>query len=135
MTTTRKPTRQQVAVAEMLSSVNEFTSAQDLHARLRASGNSVGLATVYRSLQSMAADGAIDVLRTDDGEAVYRNCGTSHHHHIVCRECGKAIEVEGPAVEKWADAIAAEYAFADVSHQFEIFGVCPECQKLKTASA
>lgn len=127
MATTRKPTRQQLAVAEMLDSVDEFTSAQDLHAKLRAAGNSVGLATVYRSLQNMAADGSIDVLRTDEGEAVYRSCGTDHHHHLVCRECGHTVEVEGPAVEKWAAAISAEHGFSDVTHQVEIFGVCADC--------
>lgn len=125
--TTRKPTRQQVAVSEMLSELDDFTSAQDLHAKLRSEGNSVGLATVYRALQSMANDGTIDVLRTDDGEAVYRRCSDSHHHHIVCRVCGKTVEVEGPAVEKWADAVSAAHGFVDVAHQVEIFGTCAEC--------
>jgi Fur family ferric uptake transcriptional regulator len=41
--------------------------------------------------------------------------------------CGKAVEVEGPAVEKWADAIAAEHGFVDVAHTMEIFGTCADC--------
>ena len=83
---------------------DDFTSAQDLHARLRERGQTVGLATVYRTLQSMADAGEVDVLRTDDGEAVYRACShRHHHHHLVCRACGRTVEVEGPAVERWAD--------------------------------
>ncbi|MGC1209054.1 MAG: transcriptional repressor, partial [Ornithinimicrobium sp.] len=82
-TTTRKPTRQQAAVARELTSSRDFTSAQDLHARMRAGGSSVGLATVYRTLTTLAAEGEVDVLRTDEGESVYRACSSGHHHHLV----------------------------------------------------
>lgn len=125
----RRQTRQQAAVANALDERGDFTSAQDLHATLRSEGTSVGLATVYRALQAMAADGEVDVLRTDDGEAVYRRCSSGHHHHLVCRECGRTVEVEGPAVERWANRVSAEHGFTDVTHQMEIFGVCAQCPK------
>ncbi len=67
------------------------------------------------------------MLRTDDGEAVYRRCSRSHHHHLVCRRCGRTVEVEGPAVERWAEKVADEHGYTDVSHQVEIFGTCPAC--------
>ncbi|MDQ2756275.1 MAG: transcriptional repressor [Actinomycetota bacterium] len=125
--TTRRPTRQQALVAEALRGGGEFTSAQDLHARLRADGHTIGLATVYRTLQGLATDGDVDVLRTGDGEAVYRSCSTGHHHHLVCRRCGRTVEVEGPAVERWAEAVSAEHGFRDVEHTFEIIGICATC--------
>ncbi|PRY63723.1 Fur family zinc uptake regulator [Knoellia remsis] len=125
MTTTRRPTRQRAALAELLSQTPEFLSAQDVHARLGDRGDAVGLATVYRNLQAMAADGEVDVLRTDDGEAVYRACATeTHHHHLVCRECGRTVEVEGPAVERWAEEVARANGFTDVTHTIELFGTC-----------
>ena len=123
----RRPTRQRAAVQTLLSDTDDFTSAQDLHARLRGTGQTVGLATVYRTLQAMAADGEVDMLRTDDGEAVYRRCSTGHHHHLVCRACGRTVEVEGPAVERWADAVSAEHGFVDVRHTLEIVGTCADC--------
>ncbi|HEX8973662.1 transcriptional repressor [Oryzihumus sp.] len=123
----RRPTRQRAAVEALLLEADEFSSAQELHARLRAAGDSVGLATVYRTLQAMAADGEVDMLRTDDGEAVYRRCSTGHHHHLVCRSCGATVEVEGPAVERWAAQVSAEHGFTDVSHTLEIFGTCTDC--------
>ncbi len=80
---------------------------------------------MYRNLQAMAADGEVDVLRTDDGEAAYRACSTGqHHHHLVCRECGRTVEVAGPAVERWAEGVAAEHGFSQVTHTVEVFGVC-----------
>lgn len=123
----RRPTRQRAAVASVLAETDEFRSAQELHAILRGSGDKVGLATVYRNLQAMAADGEIDMLRTDDGEAVYRACSTGHHHHLVCRVCGRTVEVEGPTVEAWANKVSAEHGFTDVHHTLEIFGTCGAC--------
>lgn len=130
---TRKPTRQQAAVSAKLDELDDFTSAQELHAQLRASGETVGLATVYRTLQNLAGDGTVDVLRTDDGEAIYRSCATSkHHHHLVCRNCGHTVEVEGPTVEQWADSVAAHHGFTEATHQIEIFGLCAQCSTRKT---
>ena len=126
--TRRKPTRQQEAVGAALRQTQEFSSAQELHARLREGGDKVGLATVYRTLTGMVETGEVDVLRTDDGEAVYRMCSTGHHHHLVCRHCGAAVEIEGPAaVERWTDEVAARHRFSDVSHTLEIFGTCAAC--------
>lgn len=123
-----RATRQRAAVSAALSEVEEFRSAQELHDMLKHRGDSVGLTTVYRTLQSLADAGEVDVLRTDEGESVYRRCSTDdHHHHLVCRHCGSAVEVEGPAVERWADSIAAEHGFVDVAHTVEIFGTCGEC--------
>lgn len=125
----RRPTRQQAAVAAALQDVPDFSSAQELHARLREAGDTVGLATVYRTLTGMAEAGQVDVLRTDEGEAVYRMCSTGHHHHLVCRDCGGTVEIEGPAVERWADQVAAAHGYTDVSHTLEIFGTCAACAR------
>ncbi|MFI9200467.1 Fur family transcriptional regulator [Streptomyces sp. NPDC053048] len=129
-----RSTKQRAAVAAALDEVDEFRSAQELHDMLRHRGASVGLTTVYRTLQSLADAGEVDVLRTSEGEAVYRRCSSGHHHHLVCRVCGKAVEVEGPAVEKWADSIAEEHGFVDVAHTIEIFGTCGDCASARSKS-
>lgn len=122
-----RSTRQRTAVTALLDDIEEFRSAQDLHDELRRRGQGIGLTTVYRTLQSLADAGKVDVLRTDTGESVYRQCSRGHHHHLVCRQCGHTVEVEGPTVEAWAAAIASEYGFADISHTMEIFGTCRTC--------
>jgi Fur family transcriptional regulator, ferric uptake regulator len=122
-----RPTRQRRAVATALQSFEDFRSAQDIHDLLRTNGDNVGLSTVYRTLQALADRGDVDVLRAEDGEALYRRCSATHHHHLVCRSCGRTVEVEGPTVESWADAVAGDHGFTDVSHTLEIFGTCPTC--------
>ncbi|WP_369053865.1 Fur family transcriptional regulator [Kineococcus terrestris] len=123
----RRSTKQRSAVSALLDEAEGFLSAQDLHARLRERGDGVGLATVYRALQALVEDGSVDVLRTDEGESVYRRCSTGHHHHLVCRRCGRTVEVEGPTVETWARRVGAEHGFTQVEHVVEVFGVCAQC--------
>jgi Fur family ferric uptake transcriptional regulator len=122
-----RATRQRAAISALLENVDEFRSAQELHDELRRRGENIGLTTVYRTLQTMATSGAVDTLRTDTGESVYRRCSEHHHHHLVCRTCGATVEVEGAAAEKWAAEVAKEHGFSDVSHTIEIFGVCGDC--------
>ena len=122
-----RPTRQRKAVVEALASFADFRSAQEIHDLLGRRGETVGLATVYRTLQRLAEAGEVDLLRTEDGEAIYRRCSDTHHHHLVCRSCGATVEVEGPAVERWTRTIAAEHGYDEVSHTLEIFGTCRDC--------
>lgn len=129
-----RTTRQRTAVADVLGRVDGFRSAQELHDLLRQDGASVGLTTVYRHLQALADAGQIDRLRTDGGEAVYRRCPTeSHHHHLVCRSCGRSVEVEGAEVEAWATSIAATHGFTEISHTVEVFGTCASCAQAQLA--
>ncbi len=127
MTPIVRATRQRAAISALLENIADFRSAQELHDELRKRGEGIGLTTVYRTLQSMAAAGQVDTLRTDTGESVYRLCSQHHHHHLVCRICGSTVEVDGGAAEAWADETAATHGFTDVSHTFEIFGVCGGC--------
>ena len=70
-----------------------------------------------------------DVLRTAEGEAIYRRCEAQHHHHhLVCRVCGTTVEVQAEPVERWASKIAAEHGFSDIHHTVEVFGVCADCR-------
>jgi Fur family ferric uptake transcriptional regulator len=124
----QRQTKQRTAIAEILAEVDDFRSAQQLHDDLRHRGVSVGLTTVYRCLQSLTAAGEIDFLVNDEGETVYRKCSGEHHHHLVCRSCGATVEIAGPTVERWADSVAAEHGYADVSHTMELFGLCPKCR-------
>jgi Fur family ferric uptake transcriptional regulator len=122
-----RSTRQRAAITALLESLDDFRSAQEIHDELRRRGEGIGLTTVYRTLQSLSAAGAVDTLRTDTGESVYRRCSTQHHHHLVCRNCGFTVEVQGGQAEAWAAEVAAAHGFSEASHTIEIFGTCATC--------
>jgi Fur family transcriptional regulator, ferric uptake regulator len=127
-------TRQGQAVLSAVDGSENFQSAQDIHAQLRAAGETVGLTTVYRHLALLTEDGQLDALQTADGELVYRRCYSSqHHHHVVCRKCRRGIEVELPDLEQWAEATAHALGYTDISHTVEIFGLCSTCRLAKEA--
>jgi Fur family ferric uptake transcriptional regulator len=125
-----RATRQRGAITALLDTVEEFRSAQELHDELRRRGANIGLTTVYRTLQALAAADLVDMVRTDTGESVYRRCAAPHHHHhLVCRDCGSAVELSGREVEAWAAEVAAAHGFSEVSHTIELFGTCADCRK------
>lgn len=121
----RRNTWQREAVREALGTSEGFVSAQALHAHLRDTG--IGLATVYRALADLAADGSADSLQ-QEGESLYRACtpGT-HHHHLICRICGTTVEIEADEVETWAQHVAATHGFTEAQHVVDVFGRCAAC--------
>jgi Fur family ferric uptake transcriptional regulator len=124
----RRNTRQKDAVRHALGEAIGFVSAQQLHLVLKNHGSTIGLATVYRALADLAEAGEADSLQSRDGELLYRACTTSHHHHLICRACGKTLEIEADRVEKWADEVATAHGFTQPTHTIDIFGTCSACQ-------
>jgi Fur family ferric uptake transcriptional regulator len=123
-----RSTRQAAAIESAMSGTEAFRSAQDVYSELRSRGESVGLTTVYRRLQAMAEAGSLDILQQPGGEVLYRLCSSDrHHHHLVCRVCGRTVEVEGPGVETWARKVADQHGFANLEHTLELFGTCLDC--------
>lgn len=130
-TETRQPrpklTRQRQLVWDHLDNAVEFRTAQQVHAELAADGESIGLATVYRGLQWLVEAGLVDMIRTADGEAAYRRCSPVHHHHLICRRCGRAVEISGEVLEHWSQQVAAEHGFHTPEHFVEVYGICGDC--------
>ncbi|HET7482993.1 MAG TPA: Fur family transcriptional regulator [Actinomycetota bacterium] len=123
-----RSTRQRAAVWNALERADGFLSAQEVFDAVRGTGERVGLATVYRRLQALVDGGDVDVLRGEDGEALYRACRTSeHHHHLICRNCGASVEIKSTAIERWAAESARKHGFTDVTHTAELYGRCRRC--------
>lgn len=127
----KRNTWQKDAVRHALGEAIGFVSAQQLHLVLRNHGSTIGLATVYRALADLADAGEADSIQGSGNaganELLYRACGTEHHHHLICRRCGKTLEIEADRVEKWADEVAKEHGFVSPSHTIDIFGTCSDC--------
>ena len=122
----RRNTWQKTAVLEQLSNTDEFVSAQELHQKISQSGKKLGLTTVYRALTEMVEQGMADSLSISDGEMRYRICTPEHHHHLICRVCGKTVEFDMPGFEELALQVAKAKGFTELSHEIELFGVCKD---------
>jgi Fur family ferric uptake transcriptional regulator len=123
-----RPTPQRARVlAELMSEPDDLT-AQDLHERLRARGERLGLATVYRTLNVLADQGVVDALSHRQGELCYRWCGDEHHHHLVCSSCHRVVELADCELDPWLDRVASQHGFVATAHRLEVAGLCGECR-------
>jgi Fur family ferric uptake transcriptional regulator len=120
-------TRNRTEILALLRQAGSFQTAQDVHGALRQRGLSIGLATVYRNLAALAHMGEVDAVVGASGETRYRSCSAEHHHHLVCRGCGRTVEVALDALESWCRTTAAAHGFHDVEHSLEIVGTCADC--------
>jgi Fur family ferric uptake transcriptional regulator len=125
----KRNTWQKTAVREELGRESSFISAQALHAQMVASGQKLGLTTVYRALTDLVEAGEADALTGGDGETRYRICGHEHHHHLICNKCGKTVEFELPGFEAASRQLAQSHGFSELSHSIELFGTCGDCPR------
>jgi Fur family transcriptional regulator, ferric uptake regulator len=120
-------TMQRRAILDAMASSPRFRTAQEVYSELRASGSRVGLTTVYRHLQQLAENGDIHALQLADRQTAYRLCGREAHYHLVCTECGQAVEIRGASLAEWVANEARTRGYSQVTHAVEIFGLCPTC--------
>ena len=115
------------SILSALEKLNTFASAQEVHAEIIKNKSSLGLTTVYRTLQKLTQANEIDFVRREDGEGAYKLCSGTHHHHLLCEKCGKSVEFFSSKFEKLLDSIADENGFEPLSHRAEIVGLCRQC--------
>ena len=107
---------------------DRHVSADDVYDRLRASGESIGLATVYRVLTQFEQAGLVIRHKFDGGSAVFELAAGEHHDHLVCVRCNRVTEFIDDIIEERQRNIAADNGFAMTDHSLVIYGVCTDCQ-------
>jgi len=103
-------------------------SAQEIHDQLRATGRSVGLASVYRAIELLANLKLVH--RVDvDGTACYEPADPSgdHHHHAICDRCGKLAVFEDPELERVLGLVGARLGYDVGDHDVVLRGACQDC--------
>ena len=120
-------TRQRLAILDALKGRDEALSAQEVYLRFRQQGESIGLSTVSRALESRSDAGLLDSFPRD-GEQAYRHCSPKHHHHLICTDCSKVRELEARMVEDWVDRVSEAYTFEVTGHRADIYGRCDSCR-------
>ena len=103
-------------------------SPAEVHERAKTHCPTVGLVTVYRTLELLADLGLVRRIHTDDGCHGYANASHGHHHHLVCRQCGAAVEFEGCDLSALFEQIGRATGYCVDEHLLELVGLCPSCQ-------
>jgi Fur family ferric uptake transcriptional regulator len=118
------------AVIGHLSAQRCCLSAQELFDQLRGDGRSVGLASVYRALDQLADVKLVHRVDLGDGVARFEPAhpGGEHHHHLVCRDCGKVETFDDPGLERALSRVAGSHGYALDGHDVVLHGACGDCR-------
>ncbi len=123
-------TAQRKAVLKTLTETDRecAQSVEDVHAKARLHLKGIGLTTIYRTLQILAAGGLVEEIYLGDGRVRYELADREgHHHHLICLLCGRVRRVK-PCVLAPAPEIAGAGGFRVTGHRLELVGYCPACQ-------
>ncbi|AFY99258.1 Fur family transcriptional regulator [Calothrix sp. PCC 6303] len=120
-------TRSQERILNLLKTLKQSTSAQDIYVELRNREQNMGLATVYRSLESLKLEGLVQVRTLANGEALY-SLAKQDKHHLTCLQCGTSIPVNQCPAQDLEIQLQAKHNFKIFYHTLEFFGLCAKCQ-------
>jgi len=123
-----KLTAQRLAVLEVLLSGEPHLTPAEVYERGKAIQPRLGLTTVYRTLDILAALGFLHPPRLSDDAAGYSTCVAGHHGHLVCSRCGLVIELKECYLADVTQAIMDKTDFRIDSHLLEFIGLCSDCR-------
>lgn len=107
----------------------EHTTAEELYDIVKKRDRTIGQATVYRVLKLLCEAGLAREVDFGDGVMRYEHqYGHQHHDHLVCRSCGRTVEVCDPVIEELQGRLAALHGFSLLDHEMYLYGLCEGCR-------
>ena len=126
-----KITPQRSAVIKAIAATHEHLTPAELHRKVRLDNPRIGLVTVYRTLDILAAAGLICELHSGESCRSYLlRRPPGHHHHLVCSDCGQVVDFASCDLSGLEQRLSEDTGFELESHLLEFLGRCPDCQKL-----
>lgn len=120
--------QRRLIVQALVDAVSPLTAAQ-VHQKIISKFPDISLDTVYRNLRLLAGMGAITQIRTAPHQSDLFEVGESHHHHLICLDCGEVFCVKDCPVARGEFPAAQKHDFQVVGHTFEVYGYCVNCRK------
>lgn len=127
-------TRSQERILTLLKALSRAVSAQEIYIELRNRSESMGLATVYRSLEALKLEGVVQVRTLANGESLYSTM-QEDKHHLTCLQCGMSIPIDRCPVHELENQLNQSYHFKIFYHTLEFFGLCTQCQLVQANSS
>ncbi|RAM52792.1 transcriptional repressor [Mastigocladus laminosus UU774] len=125
-------TRSQERILNLLKTVKQSISAQDIYVELRNRDQSMGLATVYRSLEALKLEGMVQLRTLANGEALY-SLVQQDKHHLTCLQCGTSIPINQCPAHELEAQLQVTHNFKIFYHTLEFFGLCNKCHMSQAA--
>ncbi|MDY6893136.1 MAG: Fur family transcriptional regulator [Chloroflexota bacterium] len=121
-------TPQRMMVLEAIEASHDHISAEEIHAKARIKYPYINISTVYRTLDLLKEQGLVTETDLGGGRFLYHPVGKAHHHHLVCKKCGKVRDIDASAFQQLKDELKSKYGFDAEFEHLAIFGTCEDCQ-------
>jgi len=122
-------TPQRMMVLSAIENSDNHISAEEIYVQVIAKYPHVNISTVYRTLELLKRLGLVTETDLGGGRVRYHPADKGHHHHLVCQECGRIIDLDESELSSLKSTLLCEYKFsADLRH-LAIFGRCPNCSE------
>jgi Fur family ferric uptake transcriptional regulator len=120
-----KQTKQRQLIVEEFLKLNPHVEADLLYSEMRKKGQTIGIATIYRTLNLLTDAKLVEQRVSQDGKSFFElSFPNSHHDHLTCLDCGKIVEFENNDIENLQLKVAGQYGFQLASHRLELYGFC-----------
>lgn len=119
-------------VDTIIANEGKHLTTEEIYDEVKRDCPEIGLATVYRTILLLEEMGIVYKLDLNDGCSRYELAHvneTHRHHHLVCNNCGKVLEVEDDLLEELETQIEASYKFKILDHSVKFFGLCENCKE------
>jgi len=128
-------THQREAIANVVFSTEGHLSVEEIEGTLRAEGNRIGKATIYRTLDLLVRSRLVVEHDFGEGFKRYENRLSQEpvHEHLICLECGRVTEFQSWEVQEVEARVTARHGFKSTRHKLEIYGLCRSCQEAGAA--
>lgn len=120
--------QRRVVIRTIINSDDHLTPAE-IHEKVHRDHPGIGLVTVYRTLEVLAALDLVCELHTGSNCPSYTISAPQHHHHLVCSGCGRVVDFTGHSLEELEERLARESGFRIEDHMLEFIGRCRTCQE------
>lgn len=129
-----RQTKQRRVILDAMLMVGAHADAETIGKQARKLDSSIGLATVYRTLQLMTEAGILAERNFTKDRSIFEivDDDDEHHDHLICKQCGTIVEFFDDEIEKLQERIAVRHGFSLLDHRMELYGECPNCQRKNT---
>ncbi|OGO44260.1 MAG: transcriptional repressor [Chloroflexi bacterium RBG_16_60_22] len=122
-------TPQRLMILSAIEGSEDHISAEEIYAQVAASYPHVNISTVYRTLELLKKLGMVYEIDLGEGRIRYHAEGSGHHHHLVCQNCNRVIDIDESTLSSLRDILLRDYSFRAELRHVAIFGFCEDCRR------
>jgi Fe2+ or Zn2+ uptake regulation protein len=122
-----KNTCQRMEILKVLLEKEAPLSARDIYLKIKGDNHKFRLSTVYRNLNIFAEKNIVRKLDLNEGKTFFELLTSKHHHHLICKKCGKIMAIKCP-LGNYLNQLAENTGYVITDHKLKVYGICPDCK-------